>query len=151
MYFDFSCWIPLPPTRKIIFQICVFLLVEDTNQYWAHRALHWSPLYQRIHKKYHTYSATFWFVGEYASPFEIILIGFGTVGFPFLYSKFTDSVHLFTFGVWIFIRVLGIVDSHSGYNLPWSAHQFLPFLAGPAYHDLHHKKSGGNYAMTFRW
>lgn len=141
----------MPSTRKIIFQICVFLLVEDTYHYWAHRALHWGSLYKRIHRRHHQHSSPFWFVAEYCSPVELILIGFGTIGFPLLYSKFADSVHLFTFGVWIFIRVLGDVDYHSGYDLPWSAHQFLPFLVGSAYHDLHHKKCGGNYAQIFRW
>jgi methylsterol monooxygenase len=62
-----------------------------------------------------------------------------------------DNVHLFTFGVWISIRVVAAVDRHSGYDLPWSAHQLLPFLVGSVHHDLHHKQFRGNYAEIFRW
>ena len=52
---------------------------------------------------------------------------------------------------YILTRVLCAIDAHSGYDLPWSLHNFLPFWAGADFHDVHHERFIGNYSSSFRW
>ncbi|KAH3672682.1 hypothetical protein WICMUC_004200 [Wickerhamomyces mucosus] len=78
-------------------------------------------------------------------------LGFGTVGFPIIFVYFTGNLHLFTLCVWITLRLFQAVDSHSGYEFPWSLNNFLPFWSGAEHHDLHHHYFIGNYASSFRW
>ncbi len=46
--------------------------MEDTWHYFAHRFLHWKPIYGYVHKVHHTYTAPFGIVAEYAHPIETI-------------------------------------------------------------------------------
>lgn len=62
---------PFPPLLKMAYQIMGFFFMEDTWHYFAHRALHWGPLYKAIHKIHHQYSAPFGMAAEYASPIEV--------------------------------------------------------------------------------
>lgn len=78
--------------------------MEDTFHYWAHRALHWGPLYKNIHKIHHQYSAPFGLAAEYAHPAEVFILGLGTVGSPILYCAITRNLHLITMYVWITLR-----------------------------------------------
>ncbi|RKU45864.1 C-4 sterol methyl oxidase [Coniochaeta pulveracea] len=143
--------VPFPPAWKMAMQIAVFFVCEDAWHYWFHRALHYGPLYRNIHKLHHTYSAPFGMAAEYASPIETMLLGIGTVGVPIVWVAITKDLHLATMYVWIVMRLFQAVDAHSGYDFPWSLHNFLPFWAGAHHHDLHHERFIGNYASSFRW
>lgn len=88
---------------------------------------------------------------EYASPIEVAMLGIGTIFSPVLYSAITGDLHLLTMYSWIVLRLFQAIDAHSGYDFPWSLHNFLPFWAGADHHDTHHEKFIGNYASSFRW
>lgn len=133
------------------YQIAVFFVLEDTWHYFLHRALHWGPLYKMIHKIHHQYSAPFGLAAEYASPIEVMLLGFGTVGAPIIWCSITKDLHILTMYCWIVLRLFQAIDAHSGYEFPWSLHHFLPFWAGADHHDTHHEKFIGNYSSSFRW
>ncbi|KAM5344428.1 hypothetical protein ACJ41O_012964 [Fusarium nematophilum] len=150
-YFGIQYTVPFPPCWKIAAQISLFFVLEDTWHYWAHRALHYGPLYKSIHKMHHTYSAPFGLAAEYASPIETAILGFGVVGSPVVMLMFTGDLHLFTMYVWMMLRLFQAIDAHSGYDFPWSLRRILPFWAGADHHDLHHEKFIGNYASSFRW
>lgn len=150
-FFGLSTSVPFPSVWTMAYQIAVFFVLEDTWHYFSHRALHWGPLYKAIHKIHHQYSAPFGMAAEYASPIEVMILGFGTVGCPILWCAVTGDLHIFTMYVWIVLRLFQAVDSHSGYEFPWSLHHFLPFWAGADHHDLHHEKFVGNYSSSFRW
>jgi methylsterol monooxygenase len=143
--------VPFPHWTKIAYQIAIFFIMEDTWHYWFHRALHWGPLYKNIHKTHHTFSAPFGLAAEYASPIEVLLLGFGTVGTPIVFCSFTNDLHILTVYLWITLRLFQAIDAHSGYEFPWSLHHFLPFWAGAEHHDVHHEKFIGNFASSFRW
>ncbi|KAJ1948857.1 C-4 sterol methyl oxidase, partial [Linderina pennispora] len=34
----FDCGVPFPPWTKVVFQVCVFFVIEDFYHYWAHRS-----------------------------------------------------------------------------------------------------------------
>ncbi|KAJ4270362.1 C-4 sterol methyl oxidase [Fusarium torreyae] len=150
-YLGMDYGVPFPPVWKMALQIAICFIMEDAWHYWFHRALHYGPLYKAIHKMHHTYSAPFGLAAEYASPIETALLGIGVVGCPIVLLAITGELHLFTMYTWIVLRLFQAIDSHSGYDFPWSLRHFLPVWAGAAHHDLHHEKFIGNYASSFRW
>ncbi|CBF79344.1 sterol desaturase family protein [Aspergillus nidulans FGSC A4] len=150
-FFGLSTSVPFPSFWTMAYQIAIFFVMEDTWHYFSHRALHWGPLYKAIHKIHHQYSAPFGMAAEYASPIEVMILGFGTVGCPIVWCAATGDLHIFTMYVWIVLRLFQAIDAHSGYEFPWSLHHFLPFWAGADHHDLHHEKFVGNYSSSFRW
>ncbi|ORX99222.1 putative C-4 methyl sterol oxidase Erg25 [Clohesyomyces aquaticus] len=150
-FFGLSTSVPFPSIYKMAFQICLFFVLEDAWHYWTHRAMHWGPLYKNIHKIHHQYSAPFGLAAEYASPIEVMILGLGTVGVPIAWCAFTKDLHILTMYIWIVFRVFQAIDAHSGYDFPWSLHQFIPFWAGAEHHDVHHERFIGNYASSFRW
>ncbi|KAI1054855.1 hypothetical protein LB506_006794 [Fusarium annulatum] len=150
-YLGMDYGVPFPPVWKMALQIAICFIMEDAWHYWFHRALHYGPLYKAIHKMHHTYSAPFGLAAEYASPIETALLGIGVVGCPVVLLAITGELHLFTMYTWIVLRLFQAIDSHSGYDFPWSLRHFLPVWAGAAHHDLHHEKFIGNYASSFRW
>jgi len=150
-YFGMDYGANFPSLGKMMFQIAVFLVMEDTWHYWFHRALHYGPLYKNIHKLHHTYSAPFGLAAEYASPIEVMLLAIGTVGSPILWVSLTGDLHLFTMYMWIVCRLFQAIDAHSGYDFPWSLRHILPFWAGADHHDVHHERFIGNYSSSFRW
>ncbi|KAF6823750.1 c-4 methylsterol oxidase [Colletotrichum plurivorum] len=151
-YFSMSTSVPFPSAAKILFQVTIFFIIEDAWHYWTHRALHASPfLYRTIHKTHHRYSTPFGLTALYASPFEVMILGAGTVGAPLVWAAVTKDLHILTMYVWIAARLLQAVDAHSGYDFPWSLHYFLPVWAGAEHHDVHHERFVGNYASSFRW
>ncbi|KAM7206874.1 methylsterol monooxygenase [Naviculisporaceae sp. PSN 640] len=151
VYLGLEYGVPFPPLWKMAMQIAILFVMEDAWHYWFHRALHYGPLYRAIHKMHHTYSAPFGLAAEYASPIEVMLLGFGVVGCPVVWVALTGDLHLLTMYVWIVLRLFQAIDAHSGYDFPWSLRKFLPFWAGADHHDLHHEKFIGNYASSFRW
>ncbi|CAG7969439.1 unnamed protein product [Penicillium olsonii] len=150
-YFGLSTSIPFPSPWTMAYQIALFFVMEDTWHYFCHRAMHWGPLYKSIHKIHHQYSAPFGLAAEYASPIEVMILGFGTVSSPILWCALTGNLHILTMYIWIVLRLFQAIDAHSGYEFPYSLHHFLPFWAGADHHDLHHEKFIGNYASSFRW
>ncbi|CCJ30613.1 unnamed protein product [Pneumocystis jirovecii] len=150
-YFGMSIATPFPNLSKMFLHILIFFIMEDTFHYWAHRALHWGPLYKHIHKLHHKYSAPFGLAAEYAHPAEVLILGLGTIGSPILWCFFTGDLHLFTVYIWITLRLFQAIDAHSGYDFPWSLNKFIPFWSGAEHHDAHHEIFVNCYSTSFRW
>lgn len=143
--------VPFPSLFTMAYQVAVFFVAEDMWHYWLHRALHTPHLYKTVHKLHHRFSAPFGLAAEYASPIETLLLAFGTVFLPVIWSAVTGELHVMTMYVWIIMRLSQAIDAHSGYDFPWSLHNILPFWAGADHHDVHHEKFIGNYSSSFRW
>jgi len=93
----------------MVWQIAIFFVMEDTFHYWAHRLLHWGPLYKNIHKIHHQYSAPFGLAAEYAHPAEVFILGAGTIGSPILFCAITHNLHLMTMYIWITLRYVPVL------------------------------------------
>lgn len=150
-YFGMSTSVPFPSWFTMAYQIAIFFVLEDAWHYWLHRALHTPMLYKKIHKLHHQYSAPFGLAAEYASPIEVMILAFGSVGVPIVFAAVTRNLHILTMYCWIVLRLFQAIDAHSGYEFPWSLHHVLPFWAGADHHDVHHEKFLGNYSSSFRW
>lgn len=142
--------LPFPAAKTLAAQLLMFFLVEDTYHYWLHRAFHWGPLYRRIHRVHHQYAAPFGLTAEYASPWETLLLGFGTIGPPLVLGYFAGNVHLVTVLVWMTLRQVQAIDAHSGYDFPWSLRRIFPIWGGADWHDDHHRYFVGNYSSSFK-
>ncbi|KAI9502655.1 fatty acid hydroxylase superfamily-domain-containing protein [Coemansia spiralis] len=142
---------PLPGWQEMVVQIAVFFVLEDFWHYWIHRLFHWGPLYRGVHKVHHEFSSPFGMTAEYAHPLETVIFGQGTIGGPILYCNFIGSVHVVTMLTWMSLRLFQAVDAHSGYDFPWSLHNFMPFWAGADHHDYHHAAFVNNFSSSFRW
>ncbi|KAL5357586.1 fatty acid hydroxylase superfamily-domain-containing protein [Aspergillus floccosus] len=142
--------LPFPALKIVAAQIVMFFLVEDTYHYWLHRAFHWGPLYRRVHRVHHQYAAPFGLTAEYASPWETLLLGLGTIGPPLVLGYFAGNVHLVTVLVWMALRQVQAIDAHSGYDFPWSLRRIFPFWGGADWHDDHHRYFVGNYSSSFK-
>ncbi|KAI8871762.1 hypothetical protein GQ42DRAFT_161792 [Ramicandelaber brevisporus] len=143
--------VPFPSLGAMAFQIALFFLFEDFWHYWMHRAMHYGPLYKHIHKVHHEYSAPFGLAAEYAHPLETLILGQGTILGPLMYVTVTGDLHFITVIIWVMVRLVQAVDAHSGYDFPWSLHNFLPFWAGADHHDYHHMTFLNNFSSSFRW
>jgi hypothetical protein len=82
-----------------------------------------------IHKIRHQHSAPFGLAAEYASPIEVMMLGFGTVGCPILWCTLTRELHIPTMYVWIVLRLFQAIDAHSTSSLGVFTTSYLSGLA----------------------
>jgi methylsterol monooxygenase len=158
--------VPFPSLSIIAVQQFYFMFWEDTFHYFVHRAMHWGPLYKHIHKIHHEYQAPFGLTAEYAHTAEVLVLGQGFFIGPMTWclmlnngvfdavfgagAKDTYALHVLSMMVWMCVRLILTVDDHSGFDFPWSLHNWLPVWGGADFHDYHHMAFLGNYSSTFR-
>ncbi|KAJ1553185.1 C-4 sterol methyl oxidase [Cladochytrium tenue] len=147
--------VPFPSIAVLATQQVYFALWEDTFHYWAHRAAHYGPLYKHVHKLHHEFQTPFGITAEYAHTAEVLVLGLGFFVGPLTWAMATlDNepyrLHVVSMIVWMAVRLVLTVDDHSGYDFPWSLHNWIPFWGGADFHDYHHMAFVGNYSSTFR-
>jgi len=137
-----------PTWKSLIPQTVFFMIVEDTLFYWGHRLFHTPAFYRRFHKWHHQYTSTIGIASEYAHPFEFVVCNMlpSSMG-PVLFGR----CHIFTYWMWIVLRVCETTDGHCGYEFSWSPFRLLPFSGSSNYHNYHHSHNLGNYGSFFTY
>ena len=138
-----------PSAFEIVWQIILFMVVEDTVFYWGHRLLHTPWFYKRIHKQHHEYSTTVGLAAEYAHPVEFILGNMLPTGLGA--TLIGSHCHIVTWYMWMFIRILETTDGHCGYEFSWSPFRLLPLSGSANYHNFHHSSNVGNFGSFFTY
>ncbi|KAK4476524.1 hypothetical protein RD792_015680, partial [Penstemon davidsonii] len=141
--------LPLPSGWEIFWQLLAYVLLEDYSNYWLHRLLHNKWGYENIHRVHHEYTAPIGFAAPYAHWAEIIVLGLASFIGPVIVPG-----HMVTFWLWMILRQMEAIETHSGYDFPWSPLNFIPFYGGAVYHDYHHfvgGKSQSNFASVFTY
>ncbi|VFQ84362.1 unnamed protein product [Cuscuta campestris] len=141
--------LPLPSIWEIVTQLAVYFLVEDYTNYWIHRVLHCKWGYDKIHKVHHEYTAPIGYAAPYAHWAEILILGI-----PSFLGPAMVPGHMITFWLWIVLRQIEAIETHSGYDFPWTPTKYIPFYGGPDYHDYHHYVGGlsqSNFASVFTY
>ncbi|EYU30461.1 hypothetical protein ABFS82_01G086500 [Erythranthe guttata] len=141
--------LPLPPLWEIVLQLCTYFIVEDYGNYWIHRFLHCKWGYDKIHRVHHEYTAPIGFAAPYAHWAEILILGI-----PSFLGPAIVPGHMITFWFWIALRQLEAIETHSGYDFPWTLTKYIPFYGGSDYHDYHHYVGGqsqSNFASVFTY
>ncbi|CAA0813584.1 Methylsterol monooxygenase 1-1 [Striga hermonthica] len=141
--------LPLPSGSELFWQILTYFLVEDYANYWMHRFLHQKWGYENIHRVHHEYTAPIGFAAPYAHWAEVITLGLASFLGPVIAPG-----HMVTFWLWMIVRQMEAVETHSGYDFPWSPLKYIPFYGGAVFHDYHHYvggKSQSNFASVFTY
>ncbi|EGC38421.1 hypothetical protein DICPUDRAFT_76017 [Dictyostelium purpureum] len=143
-YFGFGPRTPLPSLFYFISSLMICVVLDDFFSYFIHRTIHTPFFYKHVHKKHHILTSPDGFSAEYITLYEGLAYGMATFVCTVLFQR-----HLFSFWAFIIFKVYEIVETHSGYNVPWSPSKLIPFWGGATFHDYHHRNSVGNYASTF--
>lgn len=141
--------LPLPSVWEMVAQLVVYFLVEDYTNYWIHRAMHSKWGYEKIHYMHHEFTAPIGFAAPYAHWAEVLILGIPSFLGPALVPG-----HIITFWLWIVLRQIEAIETHSGYDFPFSPTKFVPFYGGAEYHDYHHYVGGqsqSNFASVFTY
>lgn len=141
--------LPLPSLGEVLLHLTVYCIVEDYGNYWLHRWMHQGWLYDNVHHVHHEFTSPMSFAAPYAHWAEILLLAIPSFAGPVLAPG-----HIITFWIWIAMRQLEAIESHSGYDFPWNPTRLIPFYGGAQYHDYHHfvgGKSQSNFASVFTY
>ncbi|XP_048136816.1 methylsterol monooxygenase 1-1-like isoform X2 [Rhodamnia argentea] len=141
--------LPLPSFWEILAQLLIYLLIEDYATYWLHRWLHCKWGYEKIHRVHHEYTAPIGFAALHVHWAEILILGIPS----FLGPAFVPG-HMITLWLWFALRQIQVIDTHVGYDLPWSPAKYIPFYGGADHHDYHHYVGGlsrSNFASVFTY
>ncbi|MBA0801090.1 hypothetical protein Gohar_011477 [Gossypium harknessii] len=102
--------LPLPSLWEIVAQLTVYFMIEDYTNYWIHRFLHGKWGYEKIHRVHHEYTAPIGFAAPYAHWLEVLILGI-----PSFLGPAIVPGHMITFWLWIVLRQIEAIETHSGY------------------------------------
>ena len=134
-------WMPL--------SVLAYLFAHDSWFYWSHRAMHWPPLFKRVHAVHHaSRPPTAWAAMSF-HPWEAIT---GAIVIPLL--VFLIPIHVAMLLIVLTIMTMMGVTNHMGWEVfpKWLVHGMLGRgLITASHHELHHQKYRCNYGLYFRF
>jgi len=138
----------VPSPFTWLWQLCFMEFIAETWFYWFHRALHTKTFY-RFHKQHHGFTAPIGISAQYVHLIEGILTGATPTILPIVVLTFLTGEAL-SFSLILFFfafRSWWGVDSHCGYEVPWSFGSWI--MNDNSHHYWHHKRNTGNYGSCF--
>ncbi|MDG1905785.1 MAG: sterol desaturase family protein [Arenicella sp.] len=131
----------------LLFSIVLWSIVLDTYSYWTHRFMHMKRFYRFFHLTHHrSHNPTPFTAYSFAPPEAALVYAFAPIFFILV------PMHHNAFIAAILIQIIRNAMAHCGYELfprGCAEHPILGIFATVTHHDLHHEKSGGNYAFYF--
>jgi len=118
-----------------LFELVIYILVEEVGFYYCHRLMHHPRLYKHIHKVHHEWTASISMISMYVHPVEHVVSSI----LPVFLGPFVMGSHFANLLLWSCIAISSTQISHSGYH--------LPFLPSPEAHDFHHLKFTNNFGV----
>ena len=125
----------------------LILILQDTFYYWAHRFMHYQPVFPYLHKAHHqSITPTPWAIYSF-QPGESLL----------QFLVLLAPLFIIPLNVYVFALILlynGIVNAggHTGYEFvpeKLSANWLLKYNNTVSHHDLHHSSFHYNYGLYF--
>ena len=136
------------PLWEVALSFPLVLVVHDAYFYWTHRWMHHPALFRTFHWEHHKSQTPTVFTAYSFSIPEAIVQG--------LFGIFYVALFPATFATLIFFQFVEILHNlaiHSGIDVfprTLVIHKRWGWLAGPTYHDLHHRTARGNYGLYSR-
>ncbi len=133
----------------LLFTIVMMLFWQDTVFYWAHRLMHWKPLYKFSHKIHHDSIDTSPFTAYSFHPVEAIV-----EALPDLMIVLILPVNFWALLGYQFASMVMNVIGHLGYEIipqSWTRHWLGQWKNTSTHHNMHHSKVNGNYGLYFRF
>ncbi|MBE7220106.1 MAG: sterol desaturase family protein [Caulobacteraceae bacterium] len=124
------------------------LLLQDAFYYWAHRAMHWRPVFKALHAGHHRHPEPSPFAGFAFDPLEAVLTGWLL---PALVFVIPVEVHVAVFMLML-TTVTGVIN-HSGWEVwphRWVDGRFGRWVVTPVHHSQHHTRFGTNFGLYFQ-
>ena len=137
------------PLWEVALSFPLVMIVHDAYFYWTHRWMHHPALFRFFHWEHHKSQAPTVFTAYSFSIPEAIVQG--------IFGVFYVAFFPCTFATLIFFQFVEIIHTlaiHSGMDLfprTLVTHKRWGWLAGPTYHDLHHRTARGNYGLYTRF
>jgi lathosterol oxidase len=132
-----------------ILSILIMVAIHDTYFYWTHRAMHWKPLFKRVHKIHHLSLDPTPFAAYAFHPLEAI-IEIGII--PLI--AFTIPYHRSALTIFSLYSLLLNVAGHLGYELfpkGFASHRLLKWHNTSTHHNMHHRLVKCNYGLYFNF
>ena len=123
------------------------LLLHDAFYYWAHRAMHWRPVFRAFHAGHHKHPEPSPFAGFAFDPLEALLTGWFL---PALVFVIPVEVHVAVV-VLMLTTVTGTLN-HGGWEVwprRWVEGAFGRWLVIPSHHSQHHTRFACNFGLYF--
>lgn len=117
----------LPSLAEFTRDFVLSFIAREAIHYYLHRLLHWRPLYKRLHKIHHNFTAPIAFASQYAHPVEHILLNVLPITLPLVVLR----SHVLVLIVMVGWDLLATSVAHSGYDF---------FLGLAKMHDRHHER-----------
>lgn len=118
----------LPSLKEFVSHLVLSHMIREVTFYHIHRMFHWRPLYKRIHKMHHKFTAPVAFASQYAHPIEHIFAN----TLPIVVPPMLLGAHILTLWSYVAIELFETSVVHSGYNF------IYPRLSKE--HDRHHER-----------
>jgi Delta7-sterol 5-desaturase len=137
------------PFWKIAPCFLLIFIAHDTYFYWTHRLMHLSGFYRIMHREHHRSVAPTAYAAYSFAFLEAWVQGSFLVFYVLLFPVNTALVVVF-----LFVEIIYNSIIHSGIDpFPrWMVtHRILGWVAGSAYHDLHHRTVNWNFGLYFRF
>ncbi|RDA84999.1 hypothetical protein CP532_3882 [Ophiocordyceps camponoti-leonardi (nom. inval.)] len=116
----------LPSMSRFLGEFLLSFMLREIMFYYGHRAFHWRPLYRKIHKVHHEFTAPVAFASQYAHPIEYLTSDTLPILLPpMMLRTHVVSMWAFTAGTLFTSTVI-----HSGYDF---------FYKAARMHDRHHE------------
>lgn len=124
----------LPSAGEVALEVVLCVLLREAMFYYSHRLLHTGPLYRRVHKTHHRFTAPVALAAQYAHPLEHLVANTLPVAVPPMLLR----SHVATAWAFLAVVLLDTTAVHSGYD----------FFAGAArHHDAHHERFNVHYGV----
>lgn len=134
----------LPSLQKALLDWVLMSLTFSTAFYWIHYSLHEVKFLYAFHKTHHSFHESVGFTAQFDHPVETF-----TNAITAIVPIFIVRPHLLVWLCYFGTTMFEILDSHSGYDVPW---KFLypwsdvyPWGSGARKHDFHHSHNIGMY------
>jgi Delta7-sterol 5-desaturase len=127
----------------------LIFILHDMYFYWTHRLMHLSGFYRIIHREHHKSFAPTAYAAYSFAFLEAWVQGSFLVVYVLVFPANTPMIVFF-----LFVEITYNSVIHSGIDpFPsWMVtHRYFGWLAGSAYHDLHHRTANWNFGLYFRF